>query len=280
MEYRVSPASAEDETFLKELFFDVRASEFLPLQLPPPALTQLLEMQHRAQKAGYGQQYPHAEESVIWVGPYRVGRMLVDSSSTAIHLVDIALLTPFRGHGIGRSLLDSLCQRASQAGVPLSLTVRSTNPAIRLYRRAGFTPCGKPGVDVEMQWGGAAPAAADVREETSETGPIVPGLNGAYFRSIRGSKAVVYRAGLENVVLTLVSVRALRADPDPTVVPGDSFELTFEGSSDAMLQQQIYGLEFEDEQRMEIFLVPIAAANGIAVYESVFNRMSRPTAKK
>jgi len=43
MEYRVAAASAEDEAFLKELFFDVRVPEFLPLQLLESALAQLLD---------------------------------------------------------------------------------------------------------------------------------------------------------------------------------------------------------------------------------------------
>jgi len=277
MEYRLLPLTEQDEPFLKELYFDVRKPEFLPLGLPEAALAQLLEMQYRAQKSGYAQQFPTLESSVVWVGPYRVGRMLVSAGAAAIHLVDIALLEAFRGHGIGGQLIESLTRRALEAGVPLRLSVREENRAKRLYTRLGFVPRGGNGLNIEMEWGGAAPPQAAGDDSIQETGPVVPGPNGAYFRSICGTQAIVQIGTGEGVVLKLASVRALRRDPDASVSLGDSFRLAFEADSSAMLAQGIYDLQFEDGNRMNIFLVPIAAANGVATYESIFNRMSRPT---
>jgi ribosomal protein S18 acetylase RimI-like enzyme len=275
MEYRLRPSTAKDEPFLKELFYDVRAVEFLPLQLPQAALHQLLEMQYRAQKSGYEQQFPDMESSIVWVGPYRVGRILVSSSVDAIQLVDIALLAAFRGHGIGRGMIDSLCQRALEAGVPLRLSVRKENRAMKLYKRLGFVRRGERGLNVEMEWGEKALPDAAVEQAVNESGPVVPGPNGAYFRSICGTRAIVRRDGAERVELKLASVRALRKDADASVTLGDSFALIFEGDSSALLAQRIYELEFEDGYRMDLFLVPVAAANGMATYESIFNRMER-----
>jgi GNAT superfamily N-acetyltransferase len=275
MEYRVLPASAEDEPFLKELFFDVRAPEFFALQLPESALTQVLEMQYRAQKSGYAQQFADLESSIVWVGPYRVGRMLVSTSASAIQLVDIALLAAFRGNGIGRGLIEALCRRAREAGVSLRLSVRAGNRAMNLYSRLDFIQRGGNGLDFEMEWGGKAQPEAAGEHAVNESGPVAPGPNGAYFRSIRGTRAIVHRNGAEPVELKLAFVRALRQDPDASVTLGDSFALTFEGDSRAMLAQRIYAFEFEDGYRMDLFLVPVAAANGMATYESIFNRMER-----
>jgi GNAT superfamily N-acetyltransferase len=274
MDYRVQAATPEDESFLKELYSDVRATEFSPLNLPEPALAQLMDMQYRAQKSGYAEQFPGAESSIVWVGPYRVGRMLVSAGAAAIHLIDIALLGPFRGHGIGSGLIEGLCRRALEADVPVRLTVRTNNPAMNLYQRLGFIPRSQTAIDIDMEWGGP-PCEVSGEQATIEAGPAAqPGLTGSYFRSIRGARALHYGAA-EPVVLRLASVRTLNADPDASVSLGDSFSLTFEGNSDAMLPQGIHELEFEDGYRAEIFLVPVAAANGTATYESIFNRMQR-----
>jgi GNAT superfamily N-acetyltransferase len=275
MDYRLLPLTEQDETFQKDLYFELRKPEFLPLGLPEAALTQLLEMQFRAQKLGYANQFPNLESSVVWVGPYRVGRMLVSADAAAIHLVDIVLLEAFRGHGIGAALIESLTRRALEAGVPLRLSVRQENRARNLYTRLGFFSRGENGPNIEMEWGGAASPQAAGDDSILEDGPIVPGPNGAYFRSICGTQAMVQRGNAERIVFKLASVRALRRDPDPSVALGDSFKLTFEGDSSTMLAQGIYNLEFEHGNRMDIFLVPIASRNGVATYESIFNRMSR-----
>ena len=273
MEYRLRPATAEDEPFLKELFYDVRAAEFLPLQLPEAALGQLLEMQYRGQKSGYEQQFPNAESSIVWVGPYRVGRLLVSTGAAAIQLVDIALLAAFRGQGIGRKMLEALCQLAAEAGLPLRLSVREENRAMKLYTRLGFVRRGEKGPNIEMEWGGVARPDTAGEETIPESGPVAPGPTGAYFRSIRGTRAFLERNSAERVVLTLASVRALRPSGRAMVSVGDSFALTFEGDSNGTLVQGVYNLEFEDGYRTEMFLVPIAADKGVTTYESIFNRM-------
>ena len=284
MEYRIQAATEDDETFLKELFFDARAAEFAPLRLPEAALVQLMEMQYRAQKSGYAQQFPAAESSVVWMGPYRVGRMLVSAGADAILLVDIALLTPFRGSGMGSKLIEGLCSRAREAGLPLRLTVRSGNRAFNLYKRLGFFPRGQTAIDIEMEWGGVSaaepvPEQQTDNEEARDGEPVTPGLTGAYFRSIRGRNAVCNRQGAEPLVLKLADVRALRKDPNPDVDAGDSFALSFEADAKLMLTQGIYDVEFDDGYRAGLFLVPLASADGVATYESVFNRMQRRPAQ-
>ena len=52
--------------------------------------------------------------------------------------LSVAVLPPFRGTGQGTALLTALLAMTEEAGTALSLAVRSTNPALRLYRRLGF----------------------------------------------------------------------------------------------------------------------------------------------
>ena len=57
--------------------------------------------------------------------------------------LSIRLLAPYRGQGIGGSLLSALIQCARQEGYSaLSLSVNRTNPALRLYVRHGFVDAG------------------------------------------------------------------------------------------------------------------------------------------
>jgi GNAT superfamily N-acetyltransferase len=53
--------------------------------------------------------------------------------------VSVAVRRPWRGHGLGTTLLAELEAGAQRLGVrALSLSVEQTNPALRLYRRLGY----------------------------------------------------------------------------------------------------------------------------------------------
>lgn len=52
--------------------------------------------------------------------------------------LSVAVLPSFRGLGLGTALLTELLRMTDAAGTALSLAVRSTNPALRLYLRLGF----------------------------------------------------------------------------------------------------------------------------------------------
>jgi ribosomal protein S18 acetylase RimI-like enzyme len=58
----------------------------------------------------------------------------------ATPVLAIAVDEPHRNRGIGAALLDALAAAARANGIcALSLSVGATNPALRLYTRAGFT---------------------------------------------------------------------------------------------------------------------------------------------
>jgi ribosomal protein S18 acetylase RimI-like enzyme len=53
-------------------------------------------------------------------------------------MVDIAILPPWRGRGVGGALLRALQDEARAAVRPLTIHVERMNPAMRLYERLGF----------------------------------------------------------------------------------------------------------------------------------------------
>jgi len=151
MSVRLRPATEADEAFLANLYCDVHAAEFAPLQLPAAALAQLLQMQCRAQQMSYRAQFPHAEDSILMLAETPIGRMLVAREAGSIRIVDIALLAAFRGQGFGGLCLSKICAEARAAGLSVDLSVRAGNPAANLYRRLGFVETGSNGIDIAMQ---------------------------------------------------------------------------------------------------------------------------------
>jgi GNAT superfamily N-acetyltransferase len=141
----------EDERFLRTLFAQVRGPEFAPLGLPADALDQLLSMQFQAQAHSYRRAHPEARFDVVTVEGSPVGRLVVDRSGSAIHLIDIALLRAHQGRGIGTELVSALIEESLQSGCPVTLTVLRTNPALTLYRRLGFTEAGGDEVHLVLE---------------------------------------------------------------------------------------------------------------------------------
>ncbi len=146
------PATVEDGSFLYTLFEEARGAEFAPLALPSSALTQILRMQHRAQSRGYAIQFPDAVDNIVLRGDRCVGRLLVARDLAALHIVDVALLTAYRGMGIGTFLLQGVCEQAGAQQLDVTLSVRVDNPAQRLYARMGFTLTGGDGHSITMHW--------------------------------------------------------------------------------------------------------------------------------
>ncbi len=149
---QLQPPGPDDQCFLEQLFYVVRAPEFAPLDLPPAMLGQLLHLQFRAQTQSYAADFPHAQDSIVRVEGERAGRLLVYRAGGEIHLLDIALMERYRRCGIGARLIRGLCAEAGATCRFCSLSVRAGNPAEALYRRLGFLPAGGDGVYRKMVW--------------------------------------------------------------------------------------------------------------------------------
>jgi len=278
MDFVLKLATAKDDAFLAELFSDVHAAEFAPLGLPEGALLQLLNMQFRAQRGGYAAQFPNAVDEILWIGTTRAGRVLVNEAEGEIRLVDIALLGPYRGQGIGGRVLLRLCDRARANGLPLRLSVRFGNPAERLYTRLGFVRTGADGMNVAMEFCGKidseqppTPDPAIVEDPQKE---VEQGFTREYFRTwigrtvqargMDGTEADLYVAAVEKLSAPTGGVK---------IEVGDSFVVVFRGPASPVLAAACADVTTGNGQTMSIFLSPTGAdATGVR-YEAVFNRM-------
>jgi GNAT superfamily N-acetyltransferase len=275
-------ATPEDQAFLAELYNDVRSVDFSPLGLPEPMLAQLLAMQFQAQQSGYAAQFPQAIDQILWHGATRIGRMLVNESENEIWLVDIAILSAYRGQGLGGHFLQELCVRATAAQLPLHLSVRFNNPAQRLYERLGFVRTGGDGMHISMEF-----QAKKVMDETGGPEPAVvakaktlveQGFTEAYFRTLIGRRMTALSLEGATADLLVEDVKGLALPKTgPALDPGDSFVVYFRGPLHPVFPNACADLTPEQGEPMTIFLVPIARdAEGMR-YEAIFNRMTPRT---
>ncbi len=143
-------AVTEDEPFLQAVYASTRAEEMAIVPWAPEQKLAFVQMQYRAQRQSYQNQFPDSQIYVIELGSQPVGRMIVDRSATAILLMDIALLPEYRNHGLGTALMRDLLDEADRLHRPVQLHVEDFNPAMHLYLRLGFVKTGEAGIYSEM----------------------------------------------------------------------------------------------------------------------------------
>jgi ribosomal protein S18 acetylase RimI-like enzyme len=148
---RLRPVEDADRPFLVELYGSTREEELAQVDWDGPTRRAFVEHQFAAQDSAYRGNYPGATLDVIEVDGAPAGRLYVHRGPSDIRIMDIALAPPFRGRGIGASLLRSLMDEADASGRKLSIHVEMNNPARSLYDRLGFRPAGEHGVYVLME---------------------------------------------------------------------------------------------------------------------------------
>jgi len=152
-------ARPDDLPLLRRVYAGTRQEELAAAGWNNAQRAWFLDMQFDLQARAFAQAYPDAHHEVVLCVGQPVGRLIIDRSSDAIRLVDIALLPDYRSAGIGSELLRRLLDEATGAGKPVVLHVAKSNRASALYQRLGFVVSAWDDVYLEMQWrpgGGAA----------------------------------------------------------------------------------------------------------------------------
>lgn len=111
-------------------------------------------MQFIAQESAYRHRFPDAERWLVLHGGEPIGRLIVDTTTEEVRVVDVGLLTDWRGRGFGTALLRYVRQQAVRRSLPVRLQVESRNPARRLYDRLGFQIVSTDGVYEQRELSG------------------------------------------------------------------------------------------------------------------------------
>ncbi len=151
-EVSLRPALPADEPFLHALYADRRGPELATLGWGTEEQRAFLDMQFRAQQAGYAATFPGADHWVVIVDDHAVGRLLVDRGPDEHRVVDMVILSAYRGSGIGTALMAGVMDAAG-TGTPVRLSAAAHDDRlVRWYEGLGFTVVGHRGPNVLLEW--------------------------------------------------------------------------------------------------------------------------------
>jgi ribosomal protein S18 acetylase RimI-like enzyme len=152
MNVELRDLEASDADFLFKLYRDTRKEEIGGWGWTDEQIDAFIRMQFNARQQGYAAQFPDARDSIILIDGETAGRMLIAESPDEVRLVDIAVMSGWRGNGVGTILIGRLLESANGAGLPVRLHVATVNPARRLYERLGFATMGENGGYFQMEF--------------------------------------------------------------------------------------------------------------------------------
>jgi len=149
--FALRPEVDDDLPFLMRLYASTRDEELAVTGWAPEQKQAFLAQQFQAQRHHYRNYIPNAQFDVLECRGEPAGRLYLETRQTQLHIVDIALLPSWRGKRIGTAILEALIDAAGRTGRGVGIFVEKFNPALRLYRRLGFTEIQDAGVYLEME---------------------------------------------------------------------------------------------------------------------------------
>ena len=79
-----------------------------------------------------------SRHQIIELAAKRIGCVTVEITKDFVELKRLFIAPEFQNRGIGADVLGRVKETARAAGVPVRLSVLTTNPALRFYQRHGF----------------------------------------------------------------------------------------------------------------------------------------------
>lgn len=146
------PVHSTDEELLRALCGSTWEEELATLPWPTEQKQAFVQMQWQEQKRHYAAEHPRASHAIICFGGIPVGRLSLDRTADAFHIVDVTLLPEHRNHGTGSYLLGQIMAEAKEAGKPVTAIVESYSPSLRLFQRLGFIAAEQKGPHLLMKW--------------------------------------------------------------------------------------------------------------------------------
>ncbi|MEM8997725.1 MAG: GNAT family N-acetyltransferase [Acidobacteriota bacterium] len=146
------PVGDDDWEFLYRVYADTREEELRQVPWSREEKDAFLRFQFDAQRKYYAEVFTAADYYVVEVGGERAGRLYLDRRDDEIRLIDIALLSRFRGQGLGGELMADVLAEGKRKGLLVRIHVEQNNPALRLYKRLGFQKIEEQGVYWLMEW--------------------------------------------------------------------------------------------------------------------------------
>lgn len=149
--WTLRPVEEGDRPFLEALYASTRAREMAAVPWLPEAVRAFLLDQYRLQDHHYRAHYPGAAFELVLLDGVPAGRRYVATWPWEIRLMDLAVLPPCQGRGLGRALMQDLIRISEASDRPLTLHVEHGNPVRAWYERLGFAVKEDLGVYLRME---------------------------------------------------------------------------------------------------------------------------------
>jgi ribosomal protein S18 acetylase RimI-like enzyme len=150
--YALRPETDADIPFLTALYASTREDELAPVPWTDEQKQGFLAHQFQLQRHHYRTYFGDTAFDVIAQRGAPAGRLYLQVRKTQLHVIDLALMPDWRRRGIGTAILQAVYAAARAEGKAVGIMVEKFNPAMRLYRRLGFTDLADHGVYLEMEW--------------------------------------------------------------------------------------------------------------------------------
>jgi ribosomal protein S18 acetylase RimI-like enzyme len=150
--YGLRPETEDDLPFLLRLYGSTREEELKAIPWSAEQKQAFLASQFQAQRHHYTNYIPACTFEVLTLAGEPVGRLYLEPRQGQLYIVDIALMPERRGQGLGSAIMRALQATARLSGRGVGIMVEKFNPALRLYRRLGFTDVADHEVYLEMEW--------------------------------------------------------------------------------------------------------------------------------
>lgn len=147
------PATAGDQALLRRIYASSREEELAATGWSARRKAAFLDSQFQAQQRHFRQQFASAHFLVMEHQGQPIGRLSWQWMPDELRLIDIAVLRPWRGQGLGRQVVMGLQALAAREGRAVGLHVEVGNRrAISLYESLGFVVTGHAGLHHRMRW--------------------------------------------------------------------------------------------------------------------------------
>jgi GNAT superfamily N-acetyltransferase len=141
----------DDASFLLAVFASTRAPELAALAAMGLDGDAFVSSQFAAQRSHIQTNFPHADDYVIAVGDVPAGRLVVNRGAEELLIIELALLLPFRGAGVGTTLVERMVEEATVSGLPVRCHVLEGSEAQRFWEGNGFVTIGREGTHLSLE---------------------------------------------------------------------------------------------------------------------------------
>lgn len=140
------PITHQDVPFLFALYSETRANELKLASWNEEQKNAFLHQQFQLQHYHYNSSYKNALFQIVKLNEIPIGRLYVAELVDEIRIIDVTILTEFRGKNIGTGLIEEILHDADKKNKVVQIYLETTNQSANLFARLGFVPIADDGV--------------------------------------------------------------------------------------------------------------------------------------